>query len=122
MNFDILYIFFLSIYIYISIYLNSIKMSNDAFTETGAVPLYPVKNTKPDSFFDIPEQQTNTTTIIIVAFVLIILTIIFIGYIVKQTNYSQMYTNLVIIVSAIIAITTVLLVSKPHDRSVPQRP
>lgn len=92
-------------------------MSNndvDAFTATGSVPLYPVKNIKPDSFFDIPEPKTNTTIIIIVAFVLIILTIIFIGYIVKQTNYSQMYINLVIIVSAIIAVTTVILVYPKH--------
>jgi len=92
-------------------------MSNNeanAFTETDPAPLYPVKNIKPDSFFDIPEPKTNTTTIIIVAFVLIILTIIFMGYIVKQTNYSQMYTNLVIIVSAIIAVTTVLLVYPKH--------
>lgn len=83
-----------------------------ALAATGAVPLTPVNpNLKPDSFFVIPKRQTNTKTpIIIVAFVLIILAIIFMIYITKDTDYSQMYTNLIIIISSIIAITAVLLV------------
>lgn len=82
-----------------------------AFADTGAVPQKTVVNTKPDNFFDIPKRQTNTKTpIIIVAFVLIILAIIFMIYIIKDTDYSQMYTNLIIIISSIIAITAVLLI------------
>jgi len=69
---------------------------------------------KPDEFFVDDKQQSKsqskTTIIIIVSFVLIILAIIFMGYIIKHTDYSQMYTNLIILVSAIIAVTTVLLV------------
>lgn len=81
-----------------------------ALAATGAVPLTPVNpNLKPDSFFVIPKRQTKTP-IIIVAFVLIILAIIFMIYITKDTDYSQMYTNLIIIISSIIAITAVLLV------------
>jgi hypothetical protein len=74
--------------------------------QVGHVP------TKPDEFFvdDKPKTQSKTTIIIIVSFVLIILAIIFMGYIIKHTDYSQMYTNLIILVSAIIAVTTVLLV------------
>ena len=82
----------------------------DAFAAIGANPPRPPTNTKPDEFFEVPENKTKPTVIIIIAFVLIILAIIFMGYIVKQTNYTQMYTNLIIIVSAIIAVTTVLLV------------
>jgi hypothetical protein len=65
--------------------------------------------TKPNIIFDIPKQSTKTP-IIIVACVLIILAIIFMIYIIKDTDYSQMYTNLIIIISSIIAITAVLLI------------
>ena len=84
--------------------------SIDALTAIGAVPLTKVENKKPDSFFTnskpTPIKSTKpTTVIVIVAFVLIILAIIFMRYIIINTDYSQMYTNLVIIVAAIIAVT-----------------
>ena len=65
--------------------------------------------TKPDTFFIDEKPKKPMTVIIIISFVLIILAIIFMSYIIKHTDYSQMYTNLIIIVSAIIAVTTVLL-------------
>ena len=89
---------------------NEINAEN-AFNAIGAVPLTPIKNTKEDSFFETPpKQRPKPTIIIIVSFILIILAIICMGYIVNQTNYSQMHTNLIIIVTAIIAVTTVLIV------------
>lgn len=83
----------------------------NALVNTNAVPLTTTGMTKQNIVFDIPKQPTKIKTpIIIVAFVLIILAIIFMIYIIQDIDYSQMYTNLIIIISSIIAITAVLLV------------
>jgi len=85
------------------------KVLNDMGVNQIA-PTSKIPNKSPEFFADKPKKQTYKTVIIIVAFVLIVLAIIFMGYIIKNTDYSQTYTNLIIIVSGIIAITGVLLV------------
>jgi len=63
------------------------------------------------AFFDVnvPKQSKRKTIIIIVSLVLLVLAIIFMFYIIRDTEYSQSYTNWIIIISGIVAVAGVLI-------------
>ena len=62
------------------------------------------------AFFDVPKQSKRKTIIIIVSLVLLVLAIIFMFYIIRDTDYSQSYTNWIIIISGIVAVAGVLII------------
>ena len=62
------------------------------------------------AFFDVAKQSKRKTIIIIVSLVLLVLAIIFMFYIIRDTDYSQSYTNWIIIISGIVAVAGVLIV------------